>query len=69
MCTGTKSYKVFVHFDDPHDDDATREDHRMFELLLHASSGRIKKVCVQFDGRLGDTNCEDPREVENVWLP
>ena len=69
VSAGTKSCKVFVHFDDPHDDDATREDHRMFELLLHASSGRIKKVCVQFDGRLGDTNCEDPREVENVWLP
>ncbi len=69
VSAGTKSCKVFVHFDDPHDDEASREDQRMFELLLQTSSGRIKKICVQFDGRLGDTNCEDPREVENVWLP
>ncbi|MCZ4312314.1 DUF4157 domain-containing protein [Comamonadaceae bacterium G21597-S1] len=66
---GTRACRVFVHFDDPHDEDATREDQRMFELLLQASSGRIKKVCVKFDSRVGDPECNDPREVEDVWLP
>ena len=66
---GTRACRVFVHFDDPHDDEATREDQRMFELLLQASSGRIKKVCVKFDSRVGDSECNDPREVEDVWLP
>lgn len=36
-----------------------------YDLLMRASRGEIK-VCVTFDWRLADPNCDDPRKVEDV---
>lgn len=63
VSAGTKACTVRVVFEEHDDPDANR----FYDLLKRASRDEIR-VCVEFEGKLGDPDCDTPRDVENVTV-